>query len=482
MISVVLFKGFAKDHNSTLQPVSGTGAVGYPFQCDIFEPCSVLAPVIKLAYTGTSLQTDGYNYASIPTFGGRYYWITDMIYQDGFWFIHLAVDVLATYKTQIGSSSQYIQRSAYEYNENLIDTIYLINGGRYAEERTITGPFTDVLSNGTFVIGYSSAAPVIGSNAYAVMTSSQARVFLSQLMGSGQYLNLDNTDLDSNVAKAILNPIQYIQSVKWFPFSISGASQASYMFFGWWTIAADHGDLLISDGFKRDLYCSIPIPKHSQASTRGKYLCMEPYSYYRVYLPVLGYINLDALMLYDFDQLDITYTVDIITGVAHVVIEAADSHGDRSITVIQTDCNIAIDIPIAQIYKDELGATKTGASTLIGGVASLLTGNIAGGISTLINGGVDTAVQAVQPIASFSGSVGNLGAFHRPPTLELIEQDITGSGAEADLFGRPLCEIRTINTIPGYIMCGHAHVAIEGATSAEISEIEGFMNGGFFYE
>lgn len=50
--------------------------------------------------------------------------------------------------------------------------------------------------------------------------------------------------------------------------------------------------------------------------------------------------------------------------------------------------------------------------------------------------------------------------------------------------GRPLCRIRQISNIPGYIECDHAHLNDEiiPLTAIEREDAINFMNGGFYYE
>ena len=48
-------------------------------------------------------------------------------------------------------------------------------------------------------------------------------------------------------------------------------------------------------------------------------------------------------------------------------------------------------------------------------------------------------------------------------------------------LGRPLCEVRTISALGGYIECINAHCPITG-TLGEQEEVEQFLNNGFYYE
>lgn len=478
MIEVTFFRNMRKEVNSTAIPSGGNFDNSVLYSCALFDPCSVQNPKIWL--NAGMADIHDFNYAYIPHFD-RYYWVSDLQFVDGRWLASLSCDVLASFKNDIGASTQYVLRSASDYNENIIDTIYTPTGGKFELQQTITNPFATALDGGTFVIGYTSASPVMGSNAYAIMTSAQMTIFLSQLMGNTNYLNLDNTDLSSDVAKAILNPIQYIQSIKWFPFSITGATPSSYMFFGWWIISAAHSDILLSDSFRRNITFSFPIPKHPLSGTRGKYLNLSPYSQYRLFLPIVGYVELPASLLYDYNGLTVEYHVDLITGIAHVSIYSYTS--DASLTsnyIYQTDCNLAIDIPFAQISVDKMGAASGAVGSVAGAIGDFISGNIAGGIQTLVNGGIDAYSKSITPIPAFSGGVGNLGAYAEKPVLSNIYQMITDEAY--DMYGRPLCEKRQLNTLSGFTMCATPHLAIPGATSAESEQVVNYLQTGFFWE
>ena len=48
-------------------------------------------------------------------------------------------------------------------------------------------------------------------------------------------------------------------------------------------------------------------------------------------------------------------------------------------------------------------------------------------------------------------------------------------------FGRPLCQVRVINTLSGYVQCGEDDHQFSG-TKAENEEINSYLKNGFFYE
>ena len=122
------------------------------------------------------------------------------------------------------------------------------------------------------------------------------------------------------------------------------------------------------------------------------------------------------------------------------------------------------------------GALSTGVSAGV----QLLTGNIVGGISTLITGGVSAKMAEVTPLPAFMGSAGNFNAFDVVPMLSTTYQEV--SGPAFNLFGRPLCEVRQLSTLSGFIMCARAHLEIPRADKSEVEEAERYLNEGFRYE
>ena len=58
--------------------------------------------------------------------------------------------------------------------------------------------------------------------------------------------------------------------------------------------------------------------------------------------------------------------------------------------------------------------------------------------------------------------------------LDVADDNITENG-------RPLCEVRTVSTLSGYMICENADLDT-AASPAEKSTILSALNGGFYYE
>ena len=120
-LTVELWSGFAKRENSTAIPA---GSPAYSLSCELKSETSILSPILEI---GMPMTFDPYalNYAHIPAFS-RYYHVTDWTWSEGLWLCSLRVDVLATYRTAIGSATKYVVRAAAEENTGIVDTSSLL--------------------------------------------------------------------------------------------------------------------------------------------------------------------------------------------------------------------------------------------------------------------------------------------------------------------------------------------------------------------
>ena len=95
------------------------------YKCDAYSPCDILNPTIILAYDSGILA---YNYAEIPIFGNRKYFIKDKSVEPGkLMYLTLAVDALETYAGGIKKSPGIITRASYlNHPTDVVDNQYPI--------------------------------------------------------------------------------------------------------------------------------------------------------------------------------------------------------------------------------------------------------------------------------------------------------------------------------------------------------------------
>ena len=116
----VNFWAFSKRPNSTKRPST---TADNSFDCTLKGPCSIMAPVFEVNYGNAGTDPIGYNYCYVDAFD-RYYWVSDWVNDGPIWECRAIEDELATWKTAIGSSSQYILRSSHSSDGSIVDTCY----------------------------------------------------------------------------------------------------------------------------------------------------------------------------------------------------------------------------------------------------------------------------------------------------------------------------------------------------------------------
>lgn len=463
-----IFYQFAKRTNSTKRP-SG----GQDFGIDLKAPCNIIDPEIKIA---TQSDPTGYNYCYLPTFS-RYYWVKNWTYSDGLWNASLTVDTLASYRDEIGYSTEYVVRSSAKYNGTISDGLYPATAEVRSATSAFQGGFSETISGGFFVIGFiAKAANSIGAITYVVMTPGNAKKLSAKLLTDVSYLSIDNAEISDNLTKVLFNPYQYIVSCNYFPFDVAELAAhlplVSNVDVGWWSVdvpcwilGADNNNLTKS--------VSVGIPKHPQAASRGGYCNASPYTDYTIFLQPFGVIPLDASKLWGAATLSIQYVVDLFTGDSILRIFTNTNQLVHETTAklgvpIQLS-NIAFDIPSGG------GLLQTGIAAAFGGLQAAFSG---GSISDVGNG-ILNAAQATNADVASKGATGSTIAFDTVPYIVARFKILVDDNNEH--HGRPLCQRVQLFSIPGFIMVDDPDIALP-ATAAEIDSVKSYMKNGFFLE
>lgn len=500
-MQITFYSGFQKKRNSTKQPGSGTSSM--VVTGTLKENCPVLNPIVRINRVLGDVVPYGFTYAYISDFN-RYYFVNDWAWSPPFWECSMTVDVLASHRSQIGASSHYVLRtdSTTDYNPMITDTMYPATNEITLYQQAVTSPFTSIINNGIYVVGIISGETTgsVGAISYFAFTSAQFGALKGILFGDLNLVNMglaeadpDNpgeiiattTDMSLEMTKAMYNPYQYIASCMWFPFPIEALDSGSYssvtgVDLGWWRypvnaykLSATNVD--IGSG-------AISIHAHPQAATRGDYLNYAPYTRCTVY-GIFGTTPLD-LSYFDRDDntLTMTYIIDIITGQCKVRFQSYNSTASpiRYHIICEKEYLCGVPIQLAQIATDYLGTAVAAIDATANTVQNALSLNIGGAISSAAHGIYNT-LNASMPQLATSGTNGsmmitdqNLLATFCYQHFNLTDEDITHKG-------RPLCEIRQINTLSGYILCSDGEFDIS-CMDEERNSISDFLTSGFFWE
>ena len=450
---------FAKRDNSTKQP-SGSGTT---LSGTLKYPSSILRPVVE--FSAPVSNPSGFNYAYIAEFS-RYYWITDWTFDRGFWIASMNVDALATYKSEIGSSSQYVTRSSASYNLNISDSKYPTLAYSTVSNEYFSNLHNEFTNGGSFVIAITDGSTVQSAGlTYYAVRDVVMRDFLDFLYG-GSWLNA--SDISQLLQKELVNPMQYIHSIKWYPFDIPNNTQISLgsdtIKFGFWDSGITAPVLNVNDsviGFAE----THTITAHPQAS-RGSYLNGSPFTRLLLDCYSFGQIPIEASYFAATNQITLGIGVDVLTGTGRLTLRAGSS-GD---VIFRTYGQIGVDMIQGGTKQEFLGA----AANVIGGSVGLAYGNVVGYAA-----GVMSGISALMPQLATSGSNGTKSAYMLRPSLIISRQMLVPE--DIAQIGRPCCDVKTISTIAGYIECDNPDLSI-AATDSELKEILSYLSSGFFYE
>lgn len=451
-MNITCYSGFSKKPNSTKQPSGGTDV-----SVVLKEPTSVLNPVFII---------QGYNLSwNYIKWGVRYYYVDDIvIVHNNIAEYHCSTDVMATYKTDIGASSQYILRSASEYNGRIVDNYYPALAKNTHEASTITSPFDK--SAGCYIIGMQGKGSGGNGGAVTYYKGSAASVkALVNYMLSGGY---EVTEISEELLKCIFNPLQYIVSCMWFPFDVP--TMNGDVDCGWWNV--EGSGLARVSTLEWGTNFTISIPKHPKTAQRGEYLNLLPYARYLLEAGPWGIIPLDNFNLLDDTSLYCDYKVDLMTGSGRLNIQYRDKLAYQSIYTTQ----IGVPVQLGQNMLNQ-GALMGSATGAVNTITSAISGDVGG---MLFNGlgAIGNAANATQPLSSSLGSNGTMAFYNGfgilADFLDVADDNIVENG-------RPLCAVRTISTLSGYMICENADLDT-GASPAEKEQILSNLNNGFYYE
>ena len=292
-------------------------------------------------------------------------------------------------------------------------------------------------------------------------------------------------DLSQEVLKTLYNPYQYIASCMWYPFgegAITSKTSVSSIKIGWWNYPLS-GYLLYAQTLELGNE-QFAITAHPQAS-RGSYLNYAPYTR-RSLIGRFGTVAIDNTFFKVGNKINISYVIDLISGHCYTRIARRDESVSPPAEDLIAERNFLIGVPIqiAQVGTDYLGTAVSAINTIpqimggaISGIASgtgAIMGAIAGGASGIYN-----TLQSAMPQVETSGQNGSfLAPVNNTHVVEqfykIVDEDISHRG-------RPLCEIRTINTLSGFILCAEGDMDIS-CYDNERKEITRFLTTGFFWE
>ncbi len=490
----VTFYTFSKKQKSTARP-SGAGTV---IPCIANTDFDILAPSICL---NLNTYPGNYNYCYIPEFGRYYYCTFRFDAQTGLWWADCQVDALASWKPQLGALSGYVLRSAAEWDERIVDNLYPRKSAFTVETQgPSTIPVWDTnYRNGTYVVGIAGS----GATTYYRFNYARLDLFIQALTTNTFYeAVLGNLALTNNPElKTQVNPLQYLTSIIWLPFVAYDSTEltASQIMVSGVNIAQLSIPIEGGGSYTPSAWAIGPatytydnaytIKRHPQSATHGYYVNTSA-AEYSIYVRPFGKIELDPAFCASHDEIHTRVIVDARTGYAVLKIYGTGEAGalpwDMHSTVTG-QAGIPFQVGISQAPGLGTGALLAPLTGIAAGAASGFSmGGLWGAAAGALMGAAATA-------SSFIGDVGQ-SRITKANTIGGTPCIAALDGYESMYFewyevvdtdtgdkGRPLCQVKRLDTLPGYQLVGDIQLAIP-CTETERQSISAAITSGYFYE
>lgn len=474
--TATLYK-FSKDNRSTGIPSSGgTTVSGIVFK----ENTSREAPILKLS--AESLNNDyDYNYMN---FLGSWYYVNDIVLGNAdILELHCKKDPLATYRTQIRNSTQYVVRSTNisDLNGYINDTAYAMTND-ISTSHIIAGDSTWFNSSmGTAVIG------VLGPNqgdttTYYEMTTGQLTALIQTLYGIDVTQELSIASIELGLLKTLYDPIKYMTSCILLPYTFGGTANVSSIKTGYVELPLGTGAVVrrISSNEDRIFTATISYGNHPQAGTRGNYLNNSPYTQRVLSVLPFGTFNIDCSKLNDY-QHKIRLRAVCNKSDGNTVLEVytiPDSDSGLHNVLFYSNAQLGVHVPLYQsdsIFKQ----TYSMIGAQVGAVGSVLSGNFASLPGTAMQwcGAVNSAhAPEVHMVGGASGSF--ILTSENIPALDSTYYNVVPLDNN---LGVMVCDNKQLSAMPGFNICQNSKINISGP-EADREYIRNIMNTGIIIE
>lgn len=491
----IYFGSISKRKNSTLQPTLSSS-----YDCIIKQPCSIDNPTFVIQDSSFSMA---FNYAK---WDNTYYFIDSIVsVRNDIWEVSCVIDVLATYKTEILASTQYVCYSSIAGNTWLADTrIPVLKSTTVSKATASMGIFN---TNGFYVL---SVVGKTGCETFCVNKSTLTGL-ISEIQNwqddginnivnnlpsapsgstspedaldtlSGVLIGLQEASTRTGfIGNAYSNAPACIRSCIWVPFNLSDFSGGSHaIWLGNYDTTKAGFEL---NGSPTTGSVSVNIPWHFSDWRRG--YCEDVY----LYLPLVGMVGLSSDSLTHASSITVKYSATGTDGtVCYQVIsgnEIIGSYGG------QCSANYPIGINQQASAGEVVTSVANGASKMVNAainssVSPVSAAAVAGGVAIEgVKAGYETLNIANSTHLTCIGGIGG-GAgvgLDLSITCYTVAHDTVVAPADMkDTMGLPTMKAMALSTLTGYCQCANAHVAAP-AMGAELDAIDLYLNSGFYIE
>lgn len=468
-MATATFFTMAKKINSTAQPSGGT-----QIDVKLKDGTDLIRPVFILNLASAPTWTEVY-------FEGRYYFITNVeSVRNDLWAVSCTVDVLATYKTEIGSQSLYVVRSSSRFDGAIVDQNYPVKTG-IEIELTNTSSFYDAFNftGGTYIVGIingqKTGAPV-GAVSYYAFEQANFRAFINKLMGDISDYGVQDTEISSELQMMLFNPFQYIASCIWFPFDISKfPGTDDDIWYGWWQLSSTVYGKKLSSTAPIQIQRSVNTLAHPQQQSRGAFLSGAPYTRKVIRCMPFGMFEVDPQIYYGATPVKLDLKVDVITGSGVLRVYREDNLTWKDTHTLQAQ--IGVQVQLSQMNLD-YQALMNAEHAAVNQMAAITKLNPFG-IANATIAAVGSAELAQVPTLQSNGLNGGIAALDG--SIECLNHFMLIADEDNAHRGRPYCQLAQISQVGGFMIISQADFDL-AATDTERALVKQYLETGFYYE
>jgi len=461
-MNIKVWSGFTKRRNSTKQPTGGTTVT-----CVLKETTSIEKPTFVLSSNDFTI-----NY--VEAFS-HYYFVEDVkSVRNGIIEVSCTMDYGATYKSDIGSYTAFIERSASYSNTALPDPFVAIMNDEIVASNVVSG-LSMFVSGGFYVI---SVLNDIGSgNGFTTYYITDK----ANLEALAAYVNTNwgsaATDVTDWLQSTFLKTADSIIDCIWVPIAFTALPASAI---SWETMKIGVDVVTGVQGYRVTGPCVATVSTSTSIPhIYNDFRMGEPYTSCKLYLPCYGCVSINPL---DFvgAGINIRFDCDVTTG--DMVCYLYDSF---NLLIATYTYNVGVSCPVGKVGSNvtqTVGSILSAAGSVASAVASSGGTAIAHGVGAVASG-INALNAGVSPTASIHGGKG--GRAIAENGLDVVCTAICKNTADPDdltyIHGKPFMAKAQISNFTGYVKCSGADVPIAGA-EPEKTAVNDLLNGGFYYE
>lgn len=473
----------SKRKNSTYQPSSELGA---EVVAVLKDSCSDYTPTFTIKVDSNSFP---YNYFE---WDGWFYWIENVIREKNQLITFTGkLDPLATYKSQIVNSTQFV---AYDTTANteLVDSrLSKITTG---VTRVASGTFTNLgavasSASGAVVIGVVGEG---GISYFALSQSSANQLFdyintttIPGLVDIPEISDLTDVlhalaSLAHNVGVALEqflgsgSAADCIKSTRMIALPLSAISGSSgQIYCGKFNTGVSGKKIdyrIVNDSV------SIAVPW-----TYSDWRRNSPYTEHYFYSPFIGLIHLPDSEMMGATFITVNVKIDVVSG--DIAAEMFATTPGGSVYIGNYSGSIAAEYSIGSSNVPISTQISALAAPIVPAALGMATGGLgyAAAVGTAGIAGVAIANTPVPTCISGGGGGACLGFAGNAAVIEVTHNTNVEPSSVSGFMGTPTMAVKSLSGLSGYVECRNATVAAP-CSQTELDEIAAFMNGGIFIE